>query len=1277
MCVIQETTHEVSCSTKTVLLEEKRAFVQIDVGGVNEGMFCGILEGRQTIECWGQDEDIISASDLGWDVVSDSSRPLQMYWKHRTTLEERDDSPGTTFFDLRPTGQYHQVCIGHTGPRYPDAGGPFGCAIRSRDQHLVCFGNNDFGTQNIPTLVSDFPFTSLSCGRTHVCGIYLAEASERNVVCWGNNPQWVGSNIMPIGGLTMPPNNHFEQLSSGTKMTCGVVSETNRVVCWGEVHMEGGPGDYNIANTPMWEVRCARESGASGWIGDHCCGLVKANLHALCWGFYPSSWSGDPPPAGHLNPPHALFPVTYHGADQNYNIVHQWNWESDRSYLSLAVGAGISCGVRASTQKIECWGESGPNDVTQPWVQSTTLTGMIVFGGVDIGDPTMDTLHPTPYPTVFVPPTLTDITHNTMCSGQGFVCYILDDKSLHCQGSFEVPAPFASISFKEVQCSFDLACAIRDDNGGILCAPFWNQTVVIQDQVEFATMTLVHYEQPSSLVLNNVRYEPIVAVVDRTGAIVQGDFGGTHFEDYTNPFPDVLYRQLVHGHRQVCGLHSNRTTVSCWGPYRTPNTIHLSSTVERLLLKPDSDICYLTSSVLFCLQNNQQIVDRNKWFEVNAYSRLNLPSEYSSLTGFTYHLMLDCSKGTSESCTQLDEDLYTQYDENIFPAVQPGNISGHCYWNAVTNTCYGAVIRRFQAPPNERLRSLAIARDHSCAILEDGQVRCWGYGEEENGEGLAEPSILLRGGHQCGTYHSAASGGGFSTFRCEQSNPPPFLRLQQITVDENLSCGLDEQENLVCWGKLVYPQLAPFTITPLTSKGRFLGPAGWSCNETCGNTTCVVPTRTGEEIQWTLAPPHSQSSTGGFQGDCATACQLDGMECVDGQSISEEVCAALIESLVLTDPRYGVLQRNEEFLDNESVRQYGDSGAQCVVLVPYFASVYGSKYTSGSGSTHCPNQYSSEFSSTFHRSYRNLCPCRKTERSKGIPVGEFVSTVEQFSDLQDGNCDLGEWGGASQLIVGNLLTPSALGPFDNVGRSGFHPGQKCAVGGTPHTCLDKQVDHRLFCACQDESLAWLPDSGDSSTDATPAPTLWTTNYETIGLVEHGTFEYLSLEFCAPCDSTIELTFRHRSEFWGTHMWAQDEWHPICSPNVGHNYNQGEQFEGRTCYNSLLSPSTRRSLRDAGTYGTLYATCLNGKWSTGTYHVRGFFANLENQFRLQVGERQFLTDQREGTYGHVTCSPDGDFISMTRTNQGNSTGMDASFVPPTPAPTSGSWGSQNG
>ena len=186
-------------------------------------------------------------------------------------------------------------------------------------------------------------------------------------------------------------------------------------------------------------------------------------------------------------------------------------------------------------------------------------------------------------------------------------------------------------------------------------------------------------------------------------------------------------------------------------------------------------------------------------------------------------------------------------------------------------------------------------------------------------------------------------------------------------------------------------------------------------------------------------------------------------------------------------------------------------------------------------------------------------------------------------------------------------------------------------------------------------------------------------------MEHSTaFEDISFEFCAPCESVIELKMRHRPEYWGTHNWAQDEWHPICSPNIGYNHDHpgGEQFLGRTCYNHILS-SRRRALRrmyNAGQWASSYATCDQGKWTTGRYTIRGMFANLENQFRISVDGRQFMTDQRDGSYGHVNCSPDGTFLSLDpasgrSTGDGKSQAVGVPFVPPTPAPASfgGGWG----
>jgi len=232
------------------------------------------------------------------------------------------------------------------------------------------------------------------------------------------------------------------------------------------------------------------------------------------------------------------------------------------------------------------------------------------------------------------------------------------------------------------------------------------------------------------------------------------------------------------------------------------------------------------------------------------------------------------------------------------------------------------------------------------------------------------------------------------------------------------------------------------------------------------------------------------------------------------------------------------------------------------------------------------------------------------------------------------------------------LSPAAVAPFRPVSTSPSNnlQGQKCVYGEQHHSCSDKSSTARLFCSCQSDE--WSP------TPETPLPTpAPTPSADHIAMVEHGDFEHISFEFCAPCSDTPKLAFRHEREFWGTE-YSQYTWTNLCEP---HHAPIGAPMGGAPSWDNTCYPFHKYSLL----YNPKAATCSNGKWTTGTYYQHGQFNNKDGQYQLTINGTVFVVHHHSAFIGTVECTPDGAFVSKTATEPK----YVGHFRPPTYSPTS--------
>lgn len=167
------------------------------------------------------------------------------------------------------------------------------CAIQNPGR-LWCWGQNDTaqtGTgaccSDIDTpaeIVSAIPWTSVTTGKYHSCGIKL----DGTGWCWGSDSTGQLGNAGTTGVQNNPSavsgGHQWRMLSAGTEHTCGLKTDKT-IWCWGRDN-NGQLGNGSVITSNQTSPYQIDDPGPWAWVsagGAHTCG-VKYDGSGWCWG---------------------------------------------------------------------------------------------------------------------------------------------------------------------------------------------------------------------------------------------------------------------------------------------------------------------------------------------------------------------------------------------------------------------------------------------------------------------------------------------------------------------------------------------------------------------------------------------------------------------------------------------------------------------------------------------------------------------------------------------------------------------------------------------------------------------------------------------------------------------------------------------------------------------------------------------------------------------------------------------------------------------------------
>lgn len=202
-------------------------------------------------------------------------------------------------------------------------------------------GNNSTEHQAIPVPVSGFSdFRSVSAGGSHTCGVTLQD----DAYCWGSGSSHGlgnGSTEDRPFPVRVSGELKFKSVSAGKNRTCGITLQ-DEAYCWGS-GTDGALGNGSTADQPVpvavlgnRKFKSISTSAAEG--GTHTCGVTISG-DAYCWG---RGWAGQLGDGVDGSPYFQDEPVDVLGGHQ---------------FTLVSVGVH-TCGL-TTLGKIYCWGYGG------------------------------------------------------------------------------------------------------------------------------------------------------------------------------------------------------------------------------------------------------------------------------------------------------------------------------------------------------------------------------------------------------------------------------------------------------------------------------------------------------------------------------------------------------------------------------------------------------------------------------------------------------------------------------------------------------------------------------------------------------------------------------------------------------------------------------------------------------------------------------------------------------------------------------------------------------
>ena len=436
----------------------------------------------------------------------------------------------------------------------------------------------------------------------------------------------------------------------------------------------------------------------------------------------------------------------------------------------ISVGLTHSC-VVVSTGEVKCWGQ---NNYGQLGIGNTTNIGT---GPMQMGDYLASVAG--------LPPV------KKVSAGQYYTCALTIDGLVYCWGE----GTFGKLGQENL--SQQVLPQLVDIGAGVKAIDIsakYNHTCVITSAGDVKCWGVNTSGQLG---------------IGSTAAV--GDGAGEMGSGLQSVNLDPAYKaiKVSVGGSSTCALLSNRT-IKCWGYYAhlgqsmSSGTVGTTSSTEVNSLTPinfgtdhaidiqsgvDFHCALFANGKIKCWGANDKGQLGVGVSNANLYGTLStpLPASYVNLGS---QLATKIIAGEKSMCAILDNGLTKCWGENTSGIIGQGT--------TITNFPDPTTVINLNLGTNQFARELALSKDSGCAILDNGQVKCWGL-STKMGMG------------------SSGSGGLFNygddNFEMGDSLPivdfgyANKIDVMKITSGSEHACALLYNGKMKCWGSNAYGQI--------------------------------------------------------------------------------------------------------------------------------------------------------------------------------------------------------------------------------------------------------------------------------------------------------------------------------------------------------------------------------------------------------------------------------------------------------------------------------------
>jgi len=671
---------------------------------------CALLVSGSVI-CWGDGDN----GKLGHGLTTDSENPVNV------------SLPSGMTATAISAGRYHT------------------CAIMDNGS-LMCWGQGTDGQigdgtgthRSIPSYVSlpsGLTVEAVTGGRWHTCAIL----DDGSVWCWGHNNQGqlgdgtYTSRATPVNSA-LPSGRTAVSIAAGYTHTCAILDDGS-VRCWGGnsygqrgIGSSGGSSNSPASSGSITQIPSGMSAVAIAIDDAHTCAILNDGS-VWCWGYNMEGQIGN----------------GYSGSTL-WNVLTptQINLPSGRTADLITVGNRHTCVVLApnltDNGRTMCWGVNNPNN-----------SGMVSSGGIDF----------TPSNT----PVFANVTDNVVSlrAGNQKTCYILSNSSIRCVGleSSDPGHSNAHVNLSLQVSAPEMGVMDKDGDG------------IIDLFDDFLNNPIRGYSCPGGSYGRYVCEDASVGYyVDTTASITQTACTVGTYQPSTgqtsciDSSPGYYVDSIASTTQTACAVGTYQPSAGQTSCIDASAGNYVDSTAQssQIACSPGTynNVTGSTSSS-DCLDASVGYYAAN-----NSYFGINYDSQ-------------KIATGTMHTCVILDD----------------GSVS--C-WGAGDNGKLGNGQTDNEATPTQTA-SLGVGRTavaisagqfHTCALLDNGSVSCWGYnGNGRLGDGTQNTRLFPTLTSSFGVGKTAIA----------------------ISAGWSHTCAILDDGNVSCWGKNVQGQLGDGTQT--------------------------------------------------------------------------------------------------------------------------------------------------------------------------------------------------------------------------------------------------------------------------------------------------------------------------------------------------------------------------------------------------------------------------------------------------------------------------------